>query len=125
CTFCATGDGCCWLPGQPKEEFVNVQWRQWKFWLLILSTVMGMAVTFSLGRWQLDRAAQKEALQSAMVSREQQPALEGHTLSGTLTPVQITELLHRAITLHGEWISEHTVYLDNRQMEGRQGFDVL
>jgi len=100
-------------------------WRTWRFWLVLVSAAIGMAVTFSLGRWQLARAAQKEALQAATVSREHQPALEGQTLAGTLTPVQVGELLHRAITLRGTWIPERTVYLDNRQMDSRQGFDVV
>lgn len=104
---------------------MSVPWRTWRFWLVLVSAAIGMAVTFSLGRWQLARAAQKEALQAAVVSREHQPALEGGTLAGALTPAQADELLHRAITLRGTWLPEHTVYLDNRQMDGRQGFDVL
>lgn len=84
-----------------------------------------MAITFSLGQWQLQRAAQKEALQADLLSREQQPPLAGQVLVDSLTATDISELLHRVITLSGTWVPEHTVYLDNRQMDGRQGFDVL
>ena len=34
-------------------------------------------------------------------------------------------LLHRAVMLQGQWLPEHTVYLDNRQMQGRPGFYVV
>lgn len=84
-----------------------------------------MAVTFSLGRWQLDRAAQKEALHAAIVLREQQAPLDAKALAAPLTRVQAEELLHRLVTVRGTWLPEFTVYLDNRQMSGRQGFDVL
>ena len=92
---------------------------------MVFATLAGMAVTFSLGRWQLSRAAYKEALHAAIVLREQQPPLSGQTLAGPLSAAQIDELLHRQITLRGAWLPERTVYLDNRQMNGRQGFDVL
>lgn len=104
---------------------MRIPWRNWRFWLVLLSTAFGMAVTSSLGHWQLDRAAQKEARQAAMVGREQMPALETQVLASPLTPTQIEELLHRGISLRGTWIPERTIYLDNRQMDGRQGFDVL
>ena len=34
-------------------------------------------------------------------------------------------LLHRPVILHGHWLAAATVYLDNRQMNGRPGFYVL
>ena len=34
--------------------------------LITLATVLGVAVTGALGNWQLNRAAQKEALQASM-----------------------------------------------------------
>ncbi len=92
---------------------------------MLVGTVIGMAVTFSLGSWQLARATQKEALQAAIVSREQQPALNASAVIGSFTPTQAQELLHRSIVLRGVWVPDRTVYLDNRQMNGRQGFDVL
>ncbi len=58
------------------------------------------ALTFSLGVWQLDRAAQKERFSFDRKSSQ---------------PIQ----------LRGEWDGEHTLYVDNRQMHGRQGFFVV
>ena len=35
------------------------------------------------------------------------------------------DLLHRRVVLRGQWLAGNTVFLDNRQMQGRQGFTVV
>ena len=52
----------------------------WRFWLLTLAALVAMAVTATLGAWQLSRAAQKQALQAMLVAREQMPVLVGRDL---------------------------------------------
>lgn len=98
-----------------------------RFWLITLAAVTGMLVTASLGRWQLSRAAEKEALQSMLYERGTKPAIDGRALlaapAGPGDDAQA--LVHRAVMLEGHWLPEHTVYLDNRQMQGRPGFFVL
>ncbi|QTD47434.1 SURF1 family protein [Ottowia testudinis] len=84
-----------------------------------------MALTASLGRWQLSRAAQKEGLQTAILQRQQLPALDGATLARPLPAGQARELMHRGITLRGRWLPEHTLFLDNRPMAGQTGFYVF
>jgi surfeit locus 1 family protein len=37
-----------------------------KWWLVALAAVVGVSATLYLGRWQLLRASQKEALQASM-----------------------------------------------------------
>lgn len=83
---------------------------------------MGVAVTASLGRWQLSRAAEKEALQAAIDAQAQLPWLDGAALLGASDPAA---LLHRRVRLRGLWLAERTVFLDNRQMRGQPGFFVL
>lgn len=97
------------------------------FWLVLLAALAGMAATASLGRWQLSRAAEKEALQARIDERKRQPALDGRTLlaPASTDAQQQQALVHRAVQLQGRWLPEHTVYLDNRQMQGRPGFFVL
>ncbi|WP_083745649.1 SURF1 family protein [Variovorax sp. KK3] len=81
-----------------------------------------LATTVSLGRWQLSRAAQKEALQAQIEARKSLPPLsQGEFLA--LDPA--TEAMHRPVHLRGLWLAPHTVYLDNRQMHGVPGFYVL
>lgn len=95
------------------------------FWLILLAALAGMAVTASLGRWQLSRAAEKESLQAQIDERTRQPAIDGRALLAPATPEARQALVHRAVQLQGTWLPEHTVYLDNRQMQGRPGFFVL
>lgn len=103
--------------------------RLWglRFWLITCAAVAGMLVTASLGRWQLSRAAQKEALQSELDARSRLPAVDGRALlAASAGPEeQAAALVHRAVELQGRWLGQHTVYLDNRQMQGRPGFYVL
>ncbi len=93
-----------------------------RFWLMAVAAVAGMAATFSLGLWQWGRAQQRLSLQAATESRHALPPLaQGALLDAPGSP----DLLHRQVTLRGQWLAQHTVYLDNRQMQGRPGFYVV
>lgn len=81
-----------------------------------------MAATFSLGRWQLSRAAQKNALHAAIEAQNQLPPVGLADLLGHVRP---DALLHRQVRLQGHWVPERTVFLDNRQMHDQAGFYVL
>jgi surfeit locus 1 family protein len=84
--------------------------------IVLLATVVGMAVTARLGVWQLSRAAQKEALQSALDARGSMPELHMNELADA-------EAQHyRPVRLQGVWKQGATVFLDNRQMNGHPGF---
>lgn len=72
----------------------------WRFWIVTLSALAMAALTFGLGVWQLDRAAQKEKI--SLERREAQP-----------------------ISLSGRWLADQTLYVDNRQMNAKQGFFVV
>lgn len=91
-------------------------------WLLSLAAFLAMGLTVSLGRWQLSRAAQKEALQAAIDTQRKAPPLDTAAL---LREPLAASLVHRPVALQGRWLPEHTVFLDNRQMQGRPGFFVL
>ncbi len=93
-----------------------------RFWLLTLAAVLGMAATLALGFWQWGRAHQKIALEAAI---EAQRALPPVDASALLEPARRDTLLHREAVLRGRWSAAHTVYLDNRQMQGRPGFYVV
>ena len=101
---------------------IPTAWRRALVWAVALAA---MALTASLGRWQLSRAAEKEALQAAIAERKRLPALDGASLAQALSDDQARELLHRAITLRGQWLADRTVFLDNRPMARQTGFYVL
>jgi surfeit locus 1 family protein len=93
-----------------------------RFWLVTAAAVLGMAATLALGIWQMSRASQKLAVQAAIEQRKvmapvpQRELLADHDLAG---------LVYRPVVLRGTWLASHTVFLDNRQMQGRIGFFVV
>ena len=95
-----------------------------RFWLVTAAAVASMAATAALGRWQLDRASQKEALHSAIDTRMHLPPLNADAF-GQLVASGSGDALHRRVALRGHWVARNTVFLDNRQMLGRQGFIVV
>ncbi len=93
-----------------------------RFAVLTLATLLMVALTFSLGQWQLRRAAQKQALQAAVDGQKMLPALDGQALAAM---ENIADAVHREAALAGRWQAAHTVYLDNRPMDGKSGFWVV
>ncbi len=90
---------------------------------VLVATVIGVAATARLGVWQLDRAAQKQALQRSLDTRALLPALDSALLADSAEA--LAEQQDRRTVLRGQWVSAATVFLDNRQMEGRVGFFVV
>lgn len=90
-----------------------------RFWIVTAATALTMAVTASLGLWQLDRAGQKLALQAQITDRS------GLSAWGNAELLQATDPksgVHRPVDLVGEWVPNASVFLDNRQMNARVGF---
>jgi len=90
-----------------------------RFFLITLATLLGISLTASLGRWQLNRAAEKEALQARMDAPSNAGLVDAAVLLGAPDP---TSLVHHHAVLRGQWLADQTVYLDNRQMNARVGF---
>jgi surfeit locus 1 family protein len=78
--------------------------------------------TFSLGQWQLRRAAQKESVQAAIEAKNMLVALDATSLGASKN---IANEVYRRVAVQGVWQASHTVYLDNRPMSGRTGFWVF
>jgi surfeit locus 1 family protein len=93
-----------------------------KFWLTTVAAVAGIIVTSALGQWQLSRAAQKEGLQAAIEAQSQrEPVLNAELM---VLPNALSSI-HRSVKLRGQWLTDKTLYLDNRQMNAKPGFYVL
>lgn len=90
-----------------------------RFLVVTVATVITMAATASLGLWQLDRARQKTSLEAAILARAEQAPVGN---AGLLAQADTASLLHRAVQLRGQWVPHHSVFLENRQMNGRTGF---
>ncbi|BEP70958.1 SURF1 family protein [Variovorax sp. V35] len=93
-----------------------------RFLVVTLAAVLALAATVSLGRWQLSRAAQKEALQARIDAQKQKAPL---FQAEFLALGEAAGEMHRPVRLRGLWLTAQTVYLDNRQMHGTPGFYVL
>jgi surfeit locus 1 family protein len=96
--------------------------RSRAFAWVTLAMLVGVAVTVRLGFWQLSRADQKQAIHAAVMAQQSAPVLSTETL---LAQPELFKQMHRRVALQGKWLPEHTVYLDNRPMQGRAGFWVV
>ena len=88
-----------------------------------LSTIAGVALTSALGLWQLNRAAQKVALQQMLDARGSMPELPAALLASTLADAAAQHF--RRVRLRGQWLPSATLFLDNRQINGKPGFVVV
>lgn len=101
---------------------MSLQRTRWRFWIVTVATLITMAATASLGLWQLDRAAQKLALQAQINERGTLAAWDTQAL---LNAPDAMAGVHRPVQLSGTWEPGRTVFLDNRQMNTRVGFFVV
>ncbi len=91
--------------------------------VVLAAALLASAVTARLGFWQLDRARQKQQIAADMRERRALPPLPAEALARD--EASLAAQRYRSITLRGQWVSERTVYLDNRQMDGHPGFFVV
>lgn len=100
----------------------NLRW-----WVASVLGSLGVCLGIALGMWQLDRAAQKTRWHEAQQAQASATPLSADALRAQLAAHGSLPAtwLHRPVALQGHWLPAHTVYLDNRQMQGRPGFFVL
>jgi surfeit locus 1 family protein len=91
--------------------------------LIALAACAGIVLTGSLGFWQWSRGAQRTALQEAAEAQEHTAPVDARDLLAV--PDGDPRLVHRPVVLRGQWLPEHTVFLDNRQMNALPGFYVV
>ena len=120
-------------PGRPKGESrpaqhegasVTVARRTALHAIVLVAAILGSALTARLGWWQWDRAAQKQAIQAAIDARASMPVAGAADLAATVRAGGVG-LLNRQVVVHGRWLADRTVYLDNRVMNTRPGFIVV
>lgn len=90
--------------------------------LVLLVTALSAGLTASLGFWQLGRADQKLQIEADLLAKTAEPPLHNSDLSQAEA---MTPWINRQARFTGEWVTQATVFLDNRQMDGRQGFYVV
>lgn len=85
-----------------------------------VATLIVIAIGITLGLWQLRRADQKEAIAVKLAARSDAEVLE--TVPSAFT---IDDAEFRKVRLHGEFLPDWPLYLDNRPYQGRAGLYVL
>ena len=95
----------------------------WRGIVVLLATLAAVALAARLGVWQLDRAALKNALQATLDARSTEPALNAASLARAAAGAEAQHF--RRIVMRGRWLTERTIFLDNRQMDGKVGFFVV
>ena len=91
--------------------------------IVLVAALAGVALTGRLGLWQLDRAAEKTALQTALDTRAGLPVLDAPRLARE--PAAAEGQHFRRVEVAGRWVASRTVFLDNRPMDGKAGFIVV
>ena len=85
-----------------------------------LAALAGIALTVSLGTWQLGRAAEKRDLKARFEARASEPAVQ---VPAVELPAADVEL--RRVEARGEFDPRHAIYLDNRIHRGAAGYHVV
>lgn len=91
--------------------------------IVLAAALLGALITARLGMWQLARAAEKETLQALLDSRAGAPPVPAAQLASDAAGAAAQHYRH--VVLHGRWVAQRTVFLDNRPMHGRPGFYVV
>ena len=90
-------------------------------WRMMVFCVVFFCVFISLGFWQLDRAAQKVEMLSALDEKRNQRPIEHVKDVGEL----VEDIDGTPVRLRGEYLSERAILLDNVVLGGKVGFDLL
>ena len=85
--------------------------------IAFVAAAASIALTVSLGNWQLRRADEKLALQAAWDRAEQAVPMP---VAGTDVATVASSLPLR-VRLRGRFLSAHEIWLDNRQMDSQAG----
>lgn len=93
----------------------------WRKWTLVCVSIAAIAALVSLGNWQTRRAQSRLLLQAQLDAAEHKPP---RTLIGTNLPA-VGQALPMRVRVTGRFLHQHTVWLDNRTLDGRAGFLVL
>lgn len=84
-----------------------------------LAAILVIALTLSLGLWQLERARFKEGLAERFDQRAQQAPIQ---VGGQALDAE--KINYRRVSARGKWLPEYAVFLDNQVFKGQVGYFV-
>ncbi len=103
-----------------STDNTKTRFRWHSDWRTTLFMVIFLSLFLALGNWQLDRAAEKQAIAERWRLRQ----LE-NPQSLSLLPRNAEELAYRRVRLQGQFLQGRDFLLDNRIQKGRYGMEVL
>ncbi len=87
---------------------------------MTLAAAAGVALTFALANWQLNRAYEKEALAARLDTLAKDPPV-----SLSAAEVRAEDVLWRRVTVRGRFEPRYSVFIDNRVRRGVVGYQVV
>ena len=93
---------------------------RFRAWAPTLAALVVVAVTFSLGNWQVRRADEKRALQAQRDAAERDAPIDLSAAGNDAAALD-----GRRVRVRGHFVSEFDVFVDNRTHQGVAGFHVL
>lgn len=114
--------------------------RRKDFWIITFVALVLVVLAIQLCAWQLRRASQKQQLQTQLLQVQSlhpwgntqllqkastQPPSQDSALAEVRQLAQglpAAAWLYQPVQLQGQWLAQYTVYLENRQMQGKTGF---
>jgi surfeit locus 1 family protein len=90
--------------------------------LAMAAVLAGVLATVSLGNWQLRRAAEKIAREHSWTAAQRGAPVD---LGYADDLAAVAQRVPQHVRLRGTFDHEHTIWLDNRPLDGRPGFLVV
>lgn len=91
-----------------------------RVWLPLVAALAGIALTVLLGLWQLGRGDEKAALGERLKS-----AQSGPVIAVPAEEIKASDVAWRRVEVHGRFVADHTVFIDNRVLNGAPGYHVV
>jgi surfeit locus 1 family protein len=85
-----------------------------------LAALLGIAITASLGNWQLNRAAEKRELKARADAFAAQPPIHVSSIE-----IPVADIEQRKVEARGVFEPQYAVYIDNRLHKGAPGYHVI
>lgn len=86
-----------------------------------IAAVLGLAITLSAAYWQFGRASYKASRQQDYQQRQSEKPVSLNAAGA----VAAGFVEFRKLTASGRFLSEHTIFLDNRTRDGIAGYEVV
>jgi surfeit locus 1 family protein len=90
-----------------------------RIWAFLLAAA-ACAAFVALGNWQASRAEHKQTL-----AMQRERALVSPAVEVGSVPLEPSAVVLRRVAARGQWIGEHTVFLDNKLRGSRPGYEVV